>query len=232
MIRKFFATEGAKLKEMNFTDKRQYIWEYYKLHIFALGCLIVVTGSIVNNVFINPPMRDYLYIAWQAGMVPQEALQDMSERLSVIAEDQERYWVTVRSYELTGDPQMDQAIITRFHAILTVGDLHAMITTGEWIEQNAVFGIIRPVDDLLAAVEELCPALYEKITDRISTITFTPRDEEVAITDRMAISLLDAPLFTEAGFVTEDLYLCIIINSDRVYETAKALWVMFYEGAE
>ena len=230
MIRKFFAVEGAKLKEMNFTDKRQYIWEYYKLHILFVVIILFLTGNIINNVFINPSKRIYLYIAWQAGFVHSEPLDALGERLSIIPEDQERYEVLVRSYEFTDDPQVDQALAARFHAMLAVGNLHATITTREGIAEFAGFGVIRPVTELLAAIRDICPILHNDMADRALHITFTPPDEESPITDAMAISLNHAPLLTQLGLSTDDLYFALMINCYRFYEAAKALRVVFYEG--
>ena len=230
-MRKFFKEEGAKLKEMNFTDKRQYIWEYYKLHIFVIGFAIIFIGGLINVWFINPPKRDYLYIAWQAWFVPPEQLEELSQRLNVIVENQERYQVSVRSYVLTGEPQMDQAIVTRFHAMLSVGDVHAIVIESATITEYAEVGMIMPVHELVDAVRDLSPALYNDITNRIRPVTYTPRDEDTPVTDMMAISLYGAPLLTELEIISTDLYLGVLVNTNHFYELAKILQVLFYEGA-
>ena len=227
MIRKFFSTEAAKLKEMNFTDKRQYIWEYYKLHILFIGLGVIILGSLINIWFINPPQRDYLYIAWQAGPVHSGRLDEMGDKLSVIVYDQDRYRVSVRSYVLGDDPQINQAIVTRFHALLSVGDIHGIITTREGIQESADFGMIRSTAEVMDVLRESKPALYDKMTERLLTVTYSEGEDEPEITDIMAIDISGAPLLEEIGFVMDDLYLGVIINSSRFDEIARALAVMF-----
>jgi len=232
MIKRFFRQEGAKLKEMNFTEKRQYIWEYYKLHIIASLILLVFAGSIINNRFINPPMREYLYVVWQAYHVMPDRLDSLSENLSVIVEDPDRYAVFVHSYVLSGEPQMDQALFTRFSGLLSLGQLHIIISSRDETEGNAMGRIIKPVHDFVAYFGEQNPELKEEIEGRVTIFTFTDTSVQgdTEVTDAMAISLAGAPLLEELGFFTEDLYLNVVINAYNYYEIAKALTVMFQGG--
>ena len=232
MIRRFFRQESAKLKEMNFTEKRQYIWEYYKLHIIAAVIFLIFIGSVINNRIINPPMREYLYVAWQAHHVMPDQLAALSEDLSIIVENPDRYVVFVHSYVLTGEPQMDQALFTRFSGLLSLGQLHIIISSRYETEGNAMGRIIKPVHDFVAYLGELNPELKEEIESRVVTFTFTVPGvhEDTEVTDAMAISLAGAPLLEELGFITEDLYFNIVINADNYYEIAKALTVMFLGG--
>ena len=230
MIRKFFAEEGAKLKEMNFTEKRQYIWEYYKLQIFIFGIFVFIAGSLINS-WLNPPKRDYLYISWQGGIISMDSLNMLGDRLSIIVEDPEQYIVTVRSYELTGEPQMDQAIITRFHAMLSVGEIHAVITSSEAVREFAEFGIIIPITEVLAELEKLCRDAHGIVADRVFSFTFISYHDGTVTSDAMAIDISGAPLLEELGLISNNIFLAAIVNTDRFYETAKALYVMFYEGA-
>jgi len=217
----------GKLREMNFTDKRQYIWEYYKLHIIFTAMGLFMIGSLINVWFINPPLRDHLYIAWQAFPVHSDTLEEISEELSVIVYDQDRYRVSVRSYVLTDDMQIDQAIITRFHALLSVGDIHALITTREDIQDGAEFGLLRPMTEVLAIIQSSSPSLYEEISGRLLTVTYTDMDSEYTITDVMGIDLSGAPLLLEHGLTMGDMYLAVIINSEHFEELAQALAVIF-----
>jgi len=229
-MRNFFRTEWAKLKPMNFTDKRQYIWEYYKLQIIAIAFGIIAIVYLINTMIINPPPRDYLYLAWQGNIIHTDPLEELGERLTVITENPDRYNVAVRSYLLTGEPQMDQAIITRFFAIMHVGDLHGILTTGANLVGLAEEGIINPVHDLLTYVEEINPELHDYLALRAPLITFVPDiadHDGTVVTDNMGISLHGSPLLYELGIPTGDLYLTITSVSDRYYELAKALVVMF-----
>jgi len=231
MIRKFFATEWAKLKPMNFTDKRQYIWEYYKVQIIIFVLAILAIGYIINTTIINPPKREYLYISWQGVFVLPSHLDELGEKLNVITKDPDREIVAVRSYLLTGDHQIDQALVTRFFATIHIGGLHSAMATSETVVGLAEEGIIKPVHEVLAQVKILDPDLYDYLSTRVSEITFET-DSGTYITDKMAISLYEAPLLIELGIPTDDLYLTVIINSTHYYQIAKALIVVFDEGHE
>ena len=225
-MREFIKTEAAKLREMNFTDKRQYIWEYYKLHIIAGVVVLIIIGGLINTWFINPPKRDYLYIVWQAGHMPSEVFDGIAERLSPIIEDVDRYQITVRSYVLTGDPQMDQGLIMRLQALLSIGDVHIAIMDRQELESSILRGIIRPVDDLISEASESNPVLAELLYDRMEFFKIQYDDDTIA-NEAMAINLQDAPLLTELYIITEDLYLGLMVTSTRVSETLKALAVIF-----
>ena len=230
-MKNFFSQEWAKLKEMNFTDKRQYIWEYYKLHILFTVLGLFIMGSLINIWFINPPKRDYLYIAWQAGHVSFESLDDLGERLSVIVSDSDRYRVTVSSYMMPEDPQMIQAMATRFHALLTIGGLHLMLATEQGIQEGADAGLIRPPTEVLEIVRELNPAMYDELTGRVLILTYTPGEGEDAptFTDEIAINIGGAPLLLDVGLTMDDLYLGIVSNIQHFDEIARALIIMFSE---
>jgi len=225
-MRNFFRTEAAKLKKMNFTDKRQYIWEYYKLQIFFLGLIIFFIGYVINVTLINPPKREYLYISWQAHWAPHEQLSALGDNLSAIVENPERYRVFVQSYVQTGEPQMDQALATRFFAMLQAGDLHAMVTTREGLAESAEFGLIKPIQPVLAELEALDPILYDYISSRALIITYTMEDGET-FTDAMGICIGGAPLMDASGIISDNVYISVIINSIRHYELAKALVALF-----
>jgi len=224
-IRKFFAEEIAKLRKMSFADKRWYIWEYYKIHIFLTIFALFVTGYLIHRA-VFPPPRDYVYIAWQAGPIHPLLLDELSESLHPIVPDMERYVVAVRSYVISGaDPQHDQALITRFHALLTVGDLHVTLLPYEDLTPNAEFGTIKAIDDLFP---ELSPAMYENARARAVTVDFIDRDGE-EVSQMVAIHLAGAPLLEELGIDTTNLYLALI-STGNVYSAVANVLEMMFEG--
>ena len=226
IIRNFITEETAKLREMNFTDKRQYIWEYYKLQIFGLAIILILLGSAIHT-RLNPPKGEYLYIAWMSHFVLDQSLEDLATSLNGIIDEEKHYEVHVRSYVLTEDPMMDQAIFTRFFSLLSIGGIDAVVQTKEEVIASASFGITEPVHEVVSVIAALDPELYSNLSDRLVTITFYDIDNEgEVITDTMAISLQDAPLLTELGFLTDDVYISLTINSDRYYELAKAIILM------
>ncbi|MCL2571734.1 MAG: hypothetical protein FWE11_04965 [Defluviitaleaceae bacterium] len=226
MIRNFFRTEGAKLKKMNFTEKRQYIWEYYKLHIFVAIIIIFIAGSLINTWFINPPKQEYLYIAWQAPATSIQ-LNALSEALDPIIGDPDRYRVSISSYMFTGDPQMDQAIVTRFFAMVHVGDLHGVVATKEDMIANVGGDLIKPIHGLLAEIETFDINLFNHVSNHLLHVPITLEDG-TTVYDVVGIDLSSSPMIASVGVFVDDLYLGVISNSYHYYEIAKALEILFF----
>jgi len=210
MLKNFIETERAKLSEMTFAQKRQYIWEYYKLHIIGLLIFVFLIGSLVNTWIINPPRREYLYIAWFG----QHAnLEDLSERLSVLVDDPAREHVLVISYSHTGNPQVDMGLQMRFSAMLHAGSIDLIISPREEIEEFANLGFILEAND----------AAFRQYFAEIAYIT---RDAEAS--QIYVISLADAPLFAYLGVDASELYVATVANSEKFYEISQALSLFFH----
>ena len=62
-FKKFFKEEGAKLKDMTFGEKLEYIWEYYKVHIIITALVIFFTVSIIKVVYNNIKYEEIFHCA-------------------------------------------------------------------------------------------------------------------------------------------------------------------------
>ena len=224
-LRNFFRTEGAKLREMSFTDKRQYIWEYYKIHIIAFVLVVFFVGSLVNTWFINPPARDYLYIAWVGLDVPSEMLNSIGDALVATVDNPDRQQVTVMSYALTNNPSLDSAMQQRFAAMLQTGAIDLFMTPYEGITDLAESGFSRPVREVMGYVAAINPMLYRQVSQQLVTITFD-LDGTVS-TDVMGISLADTPLFDYLNINASNLYFAVVANTQNFDRIANALEVIF-----
>jgi len=205
----FFKTEGAKLREMNFAQKRQYIWDYYKLHIIGLLIFAFVVGSLVNTLVINPPMREYLYVAWFGQHANFEAI---NESLSSIVNNPDHERVLVMSYANTGNPQVDMGLQMRFSAMIHAGSIDLIIAPREDIEDFTSVGFVRGASDAT-------------FREHFAEITYINVDEEMS--QIYVISLADAPFFEYFGIDTRELYVVTVANSQKFYEISQALNLFF-----
>lgn len=71
-----FKQELEKLKKMNFKQKLQYIWEYYKIGILVFIFAAVLIGAFIHSASKNNP--DAIYIA-MCDMLPTDALSNGDE---------------------------------------------------------------------------------------------------------------------------------------------------------
>jgi len=228
VIKNFFRTEYAKLREMTFTEKRQYIWEYYKLHMFGFLIVAFLVGSLLNAWIFNPRPRDYLYIVWMGERVSVDQLSMLSEHLRVIVDEPERETVTVASYAITGDLQIDSALRTRFIALFQVGSLDVFLSTRDGLLEDILpDGFIQPVTEIMYVLSNINPTLYALLSERLLTVTFFEGIEGLEYEDFGAISMAGSPLLESAGIDTNDLYLSVVITSANHNRIARALEVFF-----
>jgi len=62
---------ARNFKILTLKEKMQYIFDYYKLHIFVGIIVVILTGNYINITFINPPPTPFLQIA-----IIDQALED------------------------------------------------------------------------------------------------------------------------------------------------------------
>ncbi|MCL2189585.1 MAG: hypothetical protein FWC16_11570 [Defluviitaleaceae bacterium] len=211
-FRESLREERDKLKAMNFTEKRQHIWEYYKAHMIFLAVVIFLLYSIVGHI-VNPPKRDYLYIAWLGATVDVQRLADLGDALQPIVYDPERQRVTVGSYTAHPDPQMNAAIQTRFAGMIQTGSIDIILTSCVGVEELDSIQLLRNISETPVAFRF---AHYARaIPERIRVC---PQDGRW-----LGISLQGSSLLTEVGINSNDLYLTVLGNTQRFYEINQAL---------
>ena len=224
----FFKSEWAKLKEMNFTDKRQYIWEYYKLHLLFLAIALYVLYSLLDVWVFNPNREHYLYIAWLGQRVPAHHFELLSDSLEEIVYDPNRQVVMVSSYSPSDHPEENMAIQVRFVAMMQLGDFDAFLLHEQGVREAASEGFIRPVNSFFSHLSRYAPPLYQELSGRLLYITYTTWEEEsLPVTDAMAFSMANVPLLEYVGLNTSDLYLSIVLSTEKYYELTQALEVFF-----
>ena len=220
-------TEWAKLSQMSFAEKRQYIWDYYKLHIIAFIIMAFLIGSLINTLIFNPPMQDYLYFVWIGPPVSSFVLDDFAKELNVIVENPDRYAVRATNHSLAGlDPQMRMGLQTRFVAQMQQRGLDLFILTKDELYGYSSIGFILPIMNFLEELEEISPAVFGILKDRLVEITFYQEEHGLFITAYRAANMRGIPFFDKFDIRTDDLYMAVVINAERFERAARALEVI------
>ena len=224
---KMLKEEWTKLKQMDFTEKRQYIWEYYKLHIIAFLIVAFMAGSLMNTLIFNPPRQEYLYFVWAGPPVTSFTLDDFAEELGVIVGNPDRYVVRATNYSFVGlDPQMAMGLQARFVAQLQQQSLDLFMLSKEELYSFSSNGFVLPIMLFMDELEEINPAVHGLLAKRLVEITFYQTENGDAITDYMAANMHGIPFFDKFRIQTSDLYLAVVINSERFERAARALEVI------
>ena len=219
-IKTFFNEEAAKLRKMNFTDKRQYIWEYYKFQICLFIIISIFIGSMVNRA-LNPPKTFYLYIAWFAPITFNHS-NNLKTGLDIIVDDPDRQEVFISQYHVPG--RMQQVLIQRFQAMMQIGDIDIIVFDEHYRHDMGNF--IVPLDPVIEYLNYLDPtgAIIETIVNWTSESVFT----EGEIINPHAFSLADFAMFNNIEMPSDDLFLGIPAGTDNHIRVAKAILVLFY----
>jgi hypothetical protein len=222
--------EIAKLKEMTFKKKVEYIWEYYKLHIIGLIIILGIIGSLMNTWFFNPNPDSALFVAWSSGFTLHEQLDDLKDVLEERIVDEnvnEEVVVSMFVGANSDDASMMMAYTQRLMAMVAAGAIDVFIIDAQQMEMYSNSGILRPMEDMLARVHSINPAVYELIEENKVSLRYEP-EEGVFLENIMGISIIGSPLLSRLEFFEQELYFGISASARNIDNAIEAL-IMFFE---
>lgn len=222
--------EFIKLRDMTFREKREYIWEYYKVSIIVTLFVLAMVGSLINSWFINPPKKEYLYIAWMGGYVTDDQLNALTAKLTEsLVEDPEREEVIISTFFLTQDASYNMAVYNRLAAIVAAGQVDLFVLDEAGLAEMAGTGYIKPLDELMSELTRLGDtSLVSRLTPLLKEAVYQPDDETVPESHLFGLLLQDCPLLASMDIYTTELYLGIVVNTQKTDIIARALQ-FFYE---
>ncbi len=122
-----------EIKDQNMTWKQKldHIWEYYRLPIIGIAIGLFVVGSIINTVFINPPKKPYVYLAFVGTYIPDVKLSEFAASLGETLDfDKETLQVDhANFFSVENDPQTNMAMSQKLYAMLAARELDVLICT-------------------------------------------------------------------------------------------------------
>ena len=203
------ATEKEKFKQMSFSDKLWYIYEYYKFHILGLIGVImlccIIGTSIYNStretmlytVVINNPNGMYT----NTDPLSTEFHEHMGfrEKDNTIAESMFIHYgaeATEYSYAAMG----------KISALIAAADLDFMLCDDE------VFEHFYQMDAFLDLEDALPADIWEVVADRAIYTTSPETGETIA----SAIDISGIPFMERCAINMQPAHLCIIANTVRM----------------
>jgi hypothetical protein len=217
-LKERYHNEMAKLRKMNFKQKREYIWEYFKFPIIMLGIALVVAGSIVYSAVFNPPKNTVLYIAWTSGYVLDDNLRYVNGALSeILLENPDKEEVVISPFYADEDPEYVMVQSYRTIAMLSTGEIDIFILEEKLAFDYHMAEFIDSMDELLSQVRVLSPGVYAQISEKTLT-------SDGAV---IGIDIKGCPLFNEAGIFEQELYFCLAITAGNRENAARALIALY-----
>ena len=219
-LKNFFAAERAKLKDMTFKEKASYIWEYYKIPIIAAIVVLIIAGNIINTVWIHPPKKIYLQIAFYGQYIDDNAITAMCSQLGgglMTPEELQTMEITGSSFMVnSGDAQMDMAYQQKFSAMIAAREIDLFVVSQTDLNTWAAQGMLSSIKDFLP------DALFSKVSDKLVEAA-----DENGVKADYAIKLDGNKLFGDNGLPADGLCIGAVINTQRQDNVKRALDFIF-----
>jgi len=229
-IKEKIRLEFVKLREMNFKEKREYIWEYYKFHIVCFFVLIFILISVLNIYVFNPRPDTVLFISWNAGFATDEQIDALIDALEerLVDKDANEEVAISQVFFSSGDAEADMANVQRTVAMIAAGMIDVFIADLNLLRDYANVGYLQPLDSVLAEIRAKNPEVYRRIEENIISAPTETNQEEKE--ERMVgISIGSSPLFTRLGIFRQELYIGVAISSTKLDNVAEAIIMLFEE---
>ena len=199
---------------MPFKDKIWYIWEYYKLHIIAFVIIVIIAGSVINNI-LNPPVPPYAGIAFYEVYTSEEQNGILTQTLSdFLIDDPNEYEIYLHPLLSGGDPQAEMAMMQKFMAMIMVNEIDLIIAEKEAFEAFAREAYFLDIN--LTGIS---------VPDASLLKSATIEDGDIR---PYGISLDASGLFNQMGFMSPDtFYIGVTVNTDKREHVTAILNVLF-----
>lgn len=190
-----------KFKGMNRKEIAEYVWDYYKLHIISAVIVIILAGSLINTIFINPAPKQYVGVAVYG--VPMDyssidALQQLLDDMVVPDTHKPGYAAMADNFYMDEDsnPQVSMALSQKFAALMMMGELDIIIADIDEFETLVDGGNFNALTEVLAEPQ------LELLADRLVCMDDTSQFYGVDITGSRALEACGIELeHPTAGFV-------------------------------
>lgn len=150
-----------KFKKMPFKKKAEHIWEYYKVPIFLTAFVILITGWLINDVFINPAPKPFAWVSFYDNYINSEITGELSSSMTKkLVPEEENLEVRFSSYyESKDDPTVAVDMHNKFEMLYYAGEIDIIITgkneetKRDYFTEFAKQGALAPLDIVLTKEE-------------------------------------------------------------------------------
>jgi len=220
--------ERDKLREMNFKEKLDHIWEYYKFFIIGFVIAATVILSVIYSLVLNPNPEPVLFISWNAGFATDEQIDDLKEYLEYHLVDEEENEEVVISMFFFDENNPETIMVghQRTAAMIAAGVIDLFVLDEELLEAYSQIGFLLPLESIMAEIYRRDSEIYNRITEY--TIYALCGVEDDVFEERVAaITIGRNPLFSGLGFFEQEMYLGVSVTSGNLNNVIKAIMLFF-----
>jgi len=221
--------ELEKLREMNFKEKLEYIWEYYKYFIIGFVVAVIVISSLIYTTVINPSPEPALFISWNAGFATFEQTDDLKEYLEshLVAEGKNEEVVISQFFFDENNPETIMMGHQRTAAMIAAGVIDLFTLDKELLEGYSQAGFLMPLESTLAEIHRENPDVYNRIAEH-KVYALSEVEENVFEERLVAITIGKNPLLSRLGFFEQEMYLSVSATAGNM-ENVKKTIILFFE---
>ena len=213
----------AKFKELKRKEKVEYIWEYYKLHIFAGIFVLIVIGSFLNIWVFNPPPKSAVSVNFVGSSIFADNTESLEKELNpiIVTEEMGNKKVFINTYIFgMKDPQMQMATQTKFIANISARELDVLILDKEQFDSLVLQGSMLPLDQVFSEDE------LGKLTDRL----LKGKSEEDTNEQIYGIDITDNEKIKTVMVGDSDIVIGVVSNTLKIEESKKVIkWFLEME---
>lgn len=139
------------LNEMKFKEKLPYIWEYYKIHILGSLFFIAIAFSLIYVIFINPPPKTYVGIAFYGDNINDDILSKLSISYTqqLVPEDENRSIIFHKFFSVDSDPMAEVESTQKFDTLFIAQELDLVIANEEYFNFLMNSGYLKSIDSII-----------------------------------------------------------------------------------
>lgn len=137
----------TQLKDMPMNKKIEHIWEYYKIPIISIICLIfILTYSIVQ--YQNTKTSILTVALFGSGIDTKNiSSEEVSIKQAIFKESGNREKVTLQPMNAGDDIQMQNSLLQKFVSQVSIGAIDVVIITEKDFQKDAKVGMFKRLDD-------------------------------------------------------------------------------------
>ncbi len=213
--------ETRKLREMSWSDRFWYIWEYYKWHMLIFAVILMMLSAVATSIY-NSTLKTQLYcVIVNNPMTQRENFDFMTQGFADYMQFGEKDRIYVESLMIPTDGSFDDL------AMATQGKLSALIAAREldiMICDQVLFERYAEMDGYMDMETFLPPDLLELVRDRLLYA-----ENESGQTVAYGIDVTDNWYLKNLGVVTDPACFAVINSAPHTDNCIALLRLMFQE---
>ncbi|MCT4687801.1 hypothetical protein [Vallitalea sp.] len=213
----------AKFKELTRKEKVEYIWEYYKIHIFASILVMIIVGSFLNIWVFNPPPKSAVSVNFVGSSIVSDNTESLEKELNPIIVTEEmgnkKVFFNTFVYGIE-NPQIQMATQTKFVANISARELDVLILDKEQYNFLLLQGSMIPLDKVFSEDE------LNKLTDRL----IKGKSEEDTNEQIYGINVTDNEKIKTVMVGDSEKIMGVVSNTLKIEESKKVIkWFLDME---